>query len=90
MRNEATVTCNDKVPDVNNCNPLITPCLFDIVVDPCENDNLAEKYPNIVKFMLSKLKDYNITAVPPGNLPIDPKGDPIFFDHTWTNFGDFI
>lgn len=65
-------------------------CLFDIVNDPCEYNNVAEKYPNILKMLTSRLNSFNESAVTPGNLPIDRRGDPIFFDHTWSNFGDFI
>lgn len=66
------------------------PCLFDVINDPCELNNLAEKYPNIVKTLQMRLHEFNVSAVPPGNLEIDPRGNPIFFDYTWTNFGDFI
>ena len=33
---------------------------------------------------------YNKTAVPPGNKPIDPRGDPKFYDYTWTNWLDIV
>lgn len=36
------------------------------------------------------LKRYNETAVPPGNLPLDPRGNPKYWDYVWTNFGDYI
>ncbi|CRL00636.1 CLUMA_CG013896, isoform A [Clunio marinus] len=88
LRNEATVTCSQK--DVNTCNPLTKPCLFDILNDPCESSNLADKFPNIVKTLTERLLDFNASSIAPGNLPIDERGNPIFFDHTWTNFGDFI
>ncbi len=29
------------------------------------------------------------TAVPPGNKPIDPRGDPKYYGYTWTNWMDF-
>lgn len=72
------------------CNPLAKPCLFDVVTDPCEMNNLAEKYPNIVKALMNRLAEFNDSALQPANLPIDERANPIFFDHTWTNFGDFI
>lgn len=88
LRNEATVTCTNKAG--NDCNPLSKPCLFDVVTDPCELNNLADKFPNIVKTLTNKLIEYNASSVPPGNLPIDDRGNPMFFDRTWTNFGDFL
>lgn len=88
MRNDATVTCGTK--QGNKCNPLTKVCLFDVVNDPCELNNLAEKYPNIVKILTTRLLEFNASALAPANLPIDQRGNPNFFDHTWTNFGDFI
>lgn len=35
------------------------------------------------------LDNYNKTAVQPGNMPLDPRGDPRFWDYVWTNFGDY-
>lgn len=88
LRNQATVTCASKA--VNKCNPLSKPCLFDVVNDPCELNNLADKFPNIVKTLTTRLLQFNASSIAPGNLPIEAKANPIFFDHTWSNFGDFI
>ncbi|XP_050300182.1 arylsulfatase B isoform X2 [Anthonomus grandis grandis] len=42
LRNKATVSCdNDAKVD---CFPLKSPCLFDILNDPCEYRNLADEY----------------------------------------------
>lgn len=88
LRNEATVTCTNKT--INKCNPLIKPCLFDVISDPCELNNLANNYPNIVKSLVTRLLEFNASSIAPANLPIDERANPIYFDHTWTNFGDFI
>nr|XP_022913475.1 arylsulfatase I [Onthophagus taurus] len=86
LRNEATVTCsNEKRVE---CSPLIQDCLFNIKNDPCETINLAEKFPSVLKDLQKRISDWNTTAVPPGNLPVDPRGDPKYFEYVWTNFGD--
>jgi hypothetical protein len=87
-RSGASVTCNDE--NIVQCHPLENPCLFDVINDACEKHNLAEKFPNILKTMLQRLKEFNVTAIPPANKPIDERANPIYFDRTWTNFGDFI
>lgn len=46
-------------------------------------------YPNILKNMEEALQQLNASAVPPSNLPLDPRGDPRLWDYTWTNFGDY-
>ncbi|XP_055382349.1 arylsulfatase J, partial [Condylostylus longicornis] len=71
------------------CEPLSSPCLFNIKDDPCEQYNLAEIFPSILKSLLKDIERYNATAIPPNNKPRDPKGDPRLWDNTWTNFGDY-
>ncbi|XP_077558103.1 arylsulfatase B-like isoform X2 [Haemaphysalis longicornis] len=50
--------------------------LFDIARDPCELTNLAHKRPDLLSFMLGRLKTYNETAVRPIDRTFDPKGFP--------------
>lgn len=47
------------------------------------------RYPNILNTMLELLNEYNLTATPPANLPLDYRGDPRNWNYTWTNFGDY-
>lgn len=82
------VSCSNR--EIIKCNPLTSPCLFDVINDPCENENLAEKFPNILNTMMVRLDYFNSTAIAPGNLPIDDRGNPLYFNRVWTNFGDLI
>lgn len=91
LRRESEVVCshrssNDSAP----CFPLKKPCLFNIEEDPCERYNLAEREPELLKDLLDLLRKVNETAVPPGNLPLDPQGLPQRWGYVWTNFGDLI
>jgi hypothetical protein len=43
----------------------------------------------IVQQLEAKLSKFNSSAIPPGNIPWDNKGNPILWDHTWNNFGDY-
>lgn len=85
---EATISCQNE--QIMQCHPLESPCLFDVINDPCEENNLADKYPNIMKTLMMRLEEFNASALPPGNLPIDERGNPNYFNHVWTNFGDYI
>ncbi|CAG9762811.1 unnamed protein product [Ceutorhynchus assimilis] len=87
LRSEATVQCGNAT--VVPCDPIKAACLFDIAKDPCEYINLADKYPNVVETLKLKLQQYNASAVPPGNLPLDPRGDPKHWNYVFTNFGDY-
>ncbi|XP_055316309.1 arylsulfatase I isoform X3 [Sitodiplosis mosellana] len=102
MRTDATVDCLKNQNSVSICRPLEKPCLFNVNLDPCEQNNLADesfiysafilsrkRHPEILNSLLERLNAYNETALLPANLPLDPNGDPRFFDNTWTNFGDF-
>lgn len=46
------------------------------------------RYPEILQELRNKLQQYNTTALPPGNLPLDTRGDPMFWSYVFTNFGD--
>ncbi|XP_055304417.1 arylsulfatase B-like isoform X3 [Sitodiplosis mosellana] len=88
IRQKAKVTCNGYTPPNNNsvwaCNPIESPCLFDIFSDPCETTNLASKFPDLVKKFQSKLDYYGQIARPTRNKPGDPRSDPANFGGIWT------
>ncbi|XP_048480807.1 arylsulfatase I isoform X2 [Plutella xylostella] len=88
LREQATVSCKNvtAVP----CEPLQAPCLFNVQEDPCEMRNLAEEYPEVQHMLLSRLQEFNRTAVPPGNFPYDSSGDPKHWGRVFTNFGDYL
>jgi len=54
-------------------------CVFNVSADPCELNNLAFKYPSLIKMLESTLDAYKATALKPGNKPIDPRADPKFW-----------
>ncbi|EDW60194.2 arylsulfatase B [Drosophila virilis] len=93
LREAANVICKDANPkDAPHiaCNPLSEPCLFNVREDPCEQRNQAKQHPKVLELLLKELQLLNATAVPPANKPDDPRADPRLWNHTWTNFGDYI
>ena len=44
------------------CWPEIEPCLFNVRQDPCEMNNLAYYYPDLVQTLIYTLNKYNETA----------------------------
>ncbi|XP_023245172.1 arylsulfatase I isoform X2 [Copidosoma floridanum] len=93
LRASATLECGlvqtADVTESEPCNPLKSPCLFNIRQDPCERHNLASQHPDVVKNLTNELSKLNATAIPPGNLPWNSRGDPSLWEHTWNNFGDY-
>lgn len=43
IRSEATVECLNDQGKETICRPLDKPCLFNIIIDPCEKNNLADQ-----------------------------------------------
>lgn len=78
------VDCGKKPLNTSsNCRPEKAPCLFHILSDPCEYNNVADLYPDIVQQLLARLGDYRQTMVPPQNKPIDPQGNPFLHGGVW-------
>ncbi|XP_047351351.1 arylsulfatase J isoform X1 [Vespa velutina] len=90
LRDNSLIKCPPKNDSLPACKPLEAACLFNVQQDPCEDNNLANELPTILKKLQDEVKKFNATAIPPGNLPWNEKADPKLWDHTWTNFGDYI
>ncbi|KAI4812305.1 hypothetical protein KUCAC02_023704 [Chaenocephalus aceratus] len=58
--------------------------LFNITSDPYERSDLAEVHPEVVKHLLTRLAEYNLTAVMPRNPPDDPMADPELHGGVWS------
>ncbi|RWS20250.1 arylsulfatase J-like protein [Leptotrombidium deliense] len=86
---EKKVDCGEKPADAStNCKANIEHCLFNIDEDPCEYNNLAHNYPDIVQKLWNKLVEYNETAMPMENKPLDPCGNPKLHGGIFTNWQD--
>ncbi|GFT42622.1 arylsulfatase B [Nephila pilipes] len=82
------IECNGTPETANECNPLETPCLFNITADPCEMNNIAFQYPEIVRSMLNNIKAYEKQAVKPQFQDIDPHGDPMCHGFAYVSWQD--
>lgn len=83
IRDEATVKCNLNRNGIK-CDPRKVPCLFNIIEDPCEQNNLIDVNTDELEILLSKLSHHVDNMVPIRRRPSDPKCDPINFNGTWT------
>ena len=82
LREAATVTCTPK-PQENACDLTKDPCLFDIIADPCERNNLASSRRLIFEAMKEKYERIRKSVVPTRRKPDDPACDPSHFDNNW-------
>ncbi|XP_019748446.1 arylsulfatase I [Hippocampus comes] len=57
--------------------------LFNVSSDPYERCDMAGSRPEIVKHLLTRLAEYNRTAVVPRNPPDDPMADPDLHGGVW-------
>lgn len=77
-RKNAVVNCGKRHPPHGNggCDPTKSPCLFDIVKDPCEYKNIARHKSKIVHSMINRIKKFNMTGYDSIAKSMDPRGDP--------------
>lgn len=56
--------------------------------DPCERVNLANSRPELVEKLKEIVQAYRELSVAPLNKPADPRANPVFWNNTWSNWGD--
>ncbi|XP_021707470.1 arylsulfatase B isoform X2 [Aedes aegypti] len=89
LRRAATVECEVE-GQVKACQPMESPCLFNLMDDPCERNNVALDQLDILEELREEVERYRQTAVEPRNKPADPRSDPGFYNNTWTWWLDEI
>ncbi|XP_015512998.2 arylsulfatase B-like [Neodiprion lecontei] len=90
LRSEAVLNCNVKEENKIACNPLESPCLFNIKEDPCEMVNLAKTRPLILATLEEALMRHRVTVIPASNVDSDPKADPKNWQGIWVNWNEPI
>lgn len=84
LRQKLKISCNEADNPAIRCKPLKSPCLFNIIADPCERTNLAENFPATVKKLQQRMIDLVRTSAPIRRTAIsDLRCDPLNHDGTW-------
>jgi len=86
---EASVQCREPQKPTP-CDPYNSPCLFDLSQDPCEFNNLAFEFPDILNRLISNIKELNATALEPIRRYSYPEAAPQYWNNTWTNWKDHL
>lgn len=89
LRKNLRISCNEQENPIIACKPLESPCLFNIIEDPCERKNLASIYPQSLKNMQQRLSEVVRVALPVRRTFIsDPRSDPELHEGNWDWYGD--
>lgn len=86
LRDAATVRCNYDNKGTP-CNSTLSPCIFNITEDPCEQNNLADQ-KELLSQLEKRLSFYKRGYVSPRNVPIDRRADPANWNNTWVPWYD--
>nr|CAD7396197.1 unnamed protein product [Timema poppensis] len=86
LRHAATVHCEMRNQHSSPCWPLITPCIFNVVSDPCETKNIYSR--GLAMRFEQQLQRYRSTIVPRNNKPSDKRADPKLWNNTWSSWAD--
>ena len=86
---DSVIDCGLKPANASvNCDPKHDLCLFDVSADPCEYNNVADSYPQVVSRLWNKLIEMNRTSAQPANRPSDPYCDPKLHNYSWSCWRD--
>lgn len=86
LREAAMVRCNYDNKGTH-CNSTLSPCVFNITDDPCEQNNLADQV-DLLRQLEDKLSFYKTGYVPARNVPVDGRADPAKWNNTWVPWYD--
>ncbi|XP_052873087.1 arylsulfatase B-like [Anopheles cruzii] len=88
LRATSTLQCQNAAEPDRPCEPLVAPCLFNLLEDPCERRNIAQQHPAIVDELYADVLYYRRHSVRPRNQPPDSRSDPASYNYTWTWWQD--
>lgn len=88
LRRKSTISCRDVDEKGAKCNPLQSPCLFNIIEDPCERRNLADLHPEIVINLQQQMNHLVKSAAEPVRRTFisDPRSDPLKHNGAWDSY----
>lgn len=81
----AACSFNTNITNYQDCHE---PCLFDLLEDPCEIQNIAQEQPQITKQLLERIQQFVEELVPQTNKPSDRAANPIYYNNTWCTWLD--
>ncbi|XP_035894202.1 arylsulfatase B-like isoform X2 [Anopheles stephensi] len=82
VRSSASLQCTVEME--SPCEPLKEACLFNIVDDPCERNNLAKQFPEVLQELEHDVDEYRKRGVEARKKPSDSRSDPARHNFTWT------
>lgn len=82
IRENATVACHHDMSVAIDCTS--EPCVFDLEVDPCEQNNLAQTFPDILASLEEQVEKYKFSGVPVIKFVSYDAANPEYFNGTWS------
>lgn len=83
LRRESTVNCDREKYNNKTINCQKSSCLFNVIEDPCEQINIAERFPFLTKHIERVLSNIRLSKYPEDPLIGDPNANPDLFNGTW-------
>jgi len=80
---DLTVKCAERNESLIACNHTTSPCLFNVIEDPCEFNNIAEENPQLLKSMMKKMLDFAQVSQAPRNCPTEKRSAPVYHGRAW-------
>ncbi|KPI91353.1 Arylsulfatase B [Papilio xuthus] len=90
LRDKLKLTCHEDVKkNPHLCFPQNTLwCLYNVIEDPCETENLSKNNYRFIRSMLNRLQKEIARSIPRQKVKRDPRSSPRLHNYTWDVWAD--
>lgn len=88
LREGSRISCDKHYGEKNAIHCEENPCVFDIIKDPCEQNNIADELPVLTRHFENVVEQLRLNQFPEDPYIIDQEANPVLHNGTWSIWQD--